>query len=56
VKRQAVLQALMVEKPPPERELIIIEPRTDHHFVDGVCMRCWRDEDDVADLPCRSAG
>jgi hypothetical protein len=40
------------EKPPPERELHIIEPRTDHHFVDGVCMRCWRDEDDVGDLPC----
>jgi hypothetical protein len=43
------------EKPPPDRELVVIEPRTDHRFVDGTCMRCWRDEDDVADLPCTTA-
>jgi hypothetical protein len=58
--RQAALQASAVverkvsvrENPPPERELVVVEPRTDHHFVDGTCRRCWRDEDDVADLPC----
>jgi len=57
---QAALQSSAVvenkvsvrERPPADRELVVIEPRTDHGFVDGTCMRCWRDEDDVAELPC----
>jgi hypothetical protein len=61
--RQAALQASAVverkvsvrERPPAGRELIILEPTTPHRFVDGTCMKCWRDEDDVADLPCTTA-
>jgi uncharacterized protein (DUF1778 family) len=30
-------KVVVKEKPPPERELVVIEPRTDHHLVDGVC-------------------
>jgi hypothetical protein len=33
------------------RELTIIDLERDHHFVDGLCTRCWRDVDE-RDLPC----
>jgi hypothetical protein len=61
--RQAALQAsAVVERKasvkaktpaePERRELVIadVEPSI-HHYVDGICMRCWRDVDE-RDLPC----
>jgi hypothetical protein len=67
--RQAALQAsAVVERkvavkaehengfhaPEQPRDLVVVEPRSDHHFVDGICMRCWRDVDE-RDLPCTTA-
>jgi hypothetical protein len=60
--RQAALQASAVverkasvkEKPaaePKRPPLVMAAAESDHHFVDGICMRCWRDVDE-RDLPC----
>lgn len=38
----------------PEREprgVVVLDDQLEHHFVDGLCTRCWRDVDE-RDLPC----
>jgi hypothetical protein len=51
VERKASVKAKTPAEP-ERRELVIadLEPSI-HHYVDGICMRCWRDVDE-RDLPC----